>query len=862
MARVRHLLVALLLFLVGARAFAAEPAFTPPVLKQRIQAVYPPEAAAAGREGSVVMDLYVDAEGRVTDAKVIASAGEDLDRAAALAVKQFRFEPGKVDGQPVPVKVTYRYAFKLEHKPPPAAGAPVAEPPVRLYGLVAERGTRARLSGVAVIVLDDKDTQLGRAETEADGSFRVRLPADLAGEVRVVLAAPDHKTVRLKEKLRAHEALTVKYVLPRSSYAQYESTVRTQPVREEVARVSLDGDEIRRIPGTKGDALQAVLNLPSVARSPFDLGQLVIRGSQPGESGAFLSGMSIPQPFHFALGTSTFNSYLLERFDLIPSNFSVRYGRLVGGLVDIVPREGKHDRIHGDLKIDLFDAHAIVEGPIGKGSFALSFRRSYADAILGAVLPSNSFTVAPRYYDYQALLDYPLAGGKLKLIVFGSDDELAFVQKTPPDSDPSLAGAFNTRFYFHTLIASYTKKWQKLELETSLQFGGQHSDAALGGAARFDLSLIETDVRAELRYKATPTTKITAGLDLQTDYYWVDVLAPSPTTEEKVQPPISLDTKKHLNNQGFEPYPAVYAQVDWKPKEWFQVTPGVRVDWFAHKNKTYVQPRVSARLRVAHETWLKAGAGLYYEPPQAPYDDAVLGNPAVRPEQAVHVTVGVETRPIRRWRPLLLDVNLFYKDLRYLAVGSEQYVLRDGKVVPEVYTDEGYGRVYGGDVLLKHDSQRWVYGWIAYTLLKSERQDHPGEPFRPFQYDQTNILTLVVGTHLPKDIDVGIRLRWVTGNPDTSQLANGLTVYDSDRDTHYPGFNAPFSSRLPDFFQLDVRIDKRFVFKSWIFAVYLECTNITNRANVEGYLYSYDFTRRAPVTGLPILPSLGLRASF
>ena len=37
---------------------------------------------------------------------------------------------------------------------------------------------------------------------------------------------------------------------------------------------------------------------------------------------------------------------------------------------------------------------------------------------------------------------------------------------------------------------------------------------------------------------------------------------------------------------------------------------------------------------------------------------------------------------------------------------------------------------------------------------------------------------------------------------------------------------------------------------------------LTGTVTVEGYAYSYDFTHRAAVTGLPILPSLGLRASF
>jgi outer membrane receptor protein involved in Fe transport len=735
------------------------------------------------------------------------------------------------------------------------------ENPVRLRGQVTERGTRTPLPDVLIAVLDAEHHDLGSAASGLGGSFEVRLPPGFAGPITVVLAVPGHKKLTVQETLIAREVLTVRYALQKNSYA-YESTVRGAPAREEVSRVSLAGDEIRRIPGTRGDALAAALNLPSVARSPFDLGQLVLRGSAPGESGAFLLGMGIPQPFHFALTVSTFNSYLLERFDLIPSNFSVRYGRLVGGLVDIVPREGKKDRFHGDIKIDLYDAHVIVEGPVGKGSFALSARRSYIDAVLAAALPSQSFTVAPRYYDYQAMLDYPVGGGKLKLIVYGSDDALDFVTKTPPDSDPSLRGQFATRLWFHDLFASYAKKWRDIEWETTFLFGAEHSDAALGQAARFNLDLLEIDLRSELRWRMTKKLRWTFGLDLQTDQFWVSVDAPPPTTEEQVLPPLAVLQHKQFSNSGFEPYPAVYAQAEWKPDKRVLVIPGVRVDWFSGYARTYVQPRVMARFEVSPETWLKAGAGLFHQPPQAPFNDPVLGNPAVRPEQAVHVTVGVDTRPIPRWRALLIELNLFYKDLRYIAVGSDLFTRRDGKTVPEVYTDEGIGRVYGGDLLIKHDSPKYVYGWIAYTLLKSERQDHPGEPWRPFQYDQTNILTMVLGTHLPYDFDLGVRFRWVTGNPDTSQLAGGMAVFDADRDTYYPGQHTPFSTRLPDFVQLDLRVDKRFVFKSWIFALYLDISNVTNRGNVEGYAYSYDFSRRAPVTGLPILPSLGLRASF
>jgi len=857
---VRALVIVAVVVCSGLALADEAPVFVAPKLTEKATPVYPPEALEAGLEASVMLELILDGEGRVTSAKVLAPAGHGFDEAAMEAALRLRFSPGTADGKPVSVKVTYRMTFKLAEKPKPVLTLP---PPIRLRGEVAERGTRTPLDGVAIMVTDENGKLLGRADSEG-GKFRVALPKELIGKVVVVLAAPDHRTQKFTETLKAKDVLTVRYAISKSTYAQYESTVRSQPTREEIARVSLDGDEIRRIPGTRGDALAAALNLPSVARSPFDLGQLVIRGSQPGESGAFVLGMPIPQVFHFGLGTSTFNSFLLERFDLIPSNFSVRFGRLVGGLIDIVPRAPKTDRWHGDLKLDLYDAHAIAEGPVGKGGLALSFRRSYADAILGLVLPAGSISVAPRYYDYQGILDYPVGGGRFRLVLFGSDDALVLINKDPPDGDPSLRGQFGTHLLFHTLIGSYVKKTSRLEVDVSAQVGYQHQDANIGLAANFDLDVIVADVRAELKYKLTKTLKLVAGLDLQMDYFWVAVDAPAPNTEEKPQGPLSLTTKKKLADRGFEASPAVYAELDWKPHDRVDLTPGVRVDWFQGRDRAYAQPRLMARFLVAPstKTYLKLGAGLFVQPPQAPYDNPVLGNPHVRPTQAVHFTVGVDTNPIKTWQALHLSVNLFYKDIRYVVVGSDGFVQRDGKVVPEIYSDQGVGRVYGGDFLLKHDSQKYVYGWIAYTLTRSERQDAPNAAWRPFQYDQTHIFTVVAGYHLPWDVDVGVRFRWVTGNPDTSLLANGLTIYNSDRDTYYPQPAAAFSSRLPDFIQLDLRIDKRFVFKSWIFAVYIDLSNVTNRGNVEAFSYSYDYTRRSTITGLPILPSLGLRASF
>ena len=64
------------------------------------------------------------------------------------------------------------------------------------------------------------------------------------------------------------------------------------------------------------------------------------------------------------------------------------------------------------------------------------------------------------------------------------------------------------------------------------------------------------------------------------------------------------------------------------------------------------------------------------------------------------------------------------------------------------------------------------------------------------------------------------------------------------------------------FHQLDIRVDKRWKFKSWQLSAYLDVQNVYNHANSEGIRYNYNYTNRLYISGLPILPSLGLRADF
>lgn len=86
------------------------------LLELQRQMQYPAVAKAAGIEGRVIVQFVIDENGRVTNPEIVRGVGHGLDEEALRIVQQARFTPGKVDNQPVPVKMSLPLTFKLTDK--------------------------------------------------------------------------------------------------------------------------------------------------------------------------------------------------------------------------------------------------------------------------------------------------------------------------------------------------------------------------------------------------------------------------------------------------------------------------------------------------------------------------------------------------------------------------------------------------------------------------------------------------------------------------------------------------------------------------------------------------------------------------
>ena len=88
-------------------------AFRRPSVLLKVEPEYSEEARKAKWQGTVVLSLVVDDQGRPQNLKIVRALGLGLDQKAIEAVEKWKFKPGMKDGKPVPVMATIEVNFRL-----------------------------------------------------------------------------------------------------------------------------------------------------------------------------------------------------------------------------------------------------------------------------------------------------------------------------------------------------------------------------------------------------------------------------------------------------------------------------------------------------------------------------------------------------------------------------------------------------------------------------------------------------------------------------------------------------------------------------------------------------------------------------
>jgi len=829
-------MVASMTWLLIMAALAAEP--TLPQVERSVPVSWPVEAVAEGEVQRVVLEVLVDREGRVEDVAVIEAATDALGQAALDAMYGFRFTPA-TDATGTPTSAAIRYALVLE---------PEAAPAVSVEGIVREAGVRTPIGDGTVEAARGDDVR--RTTTDAQGAFAF---AGLdPGQWTISFAAPgfdlEKVEVEVVEGKVAQVKLTPVQSKPWEAEADEELVVVGRRERPEITERVLSYEEIRYLPGTGGDIVKVVQNLPGVARPPFSIGQLLIRGTAPEDSAYYLDGALVPSVFHFSGFSTVLANDLVREVSLMPGNYGVRYGRTLGGVVELQTREVMPERSNGYLSVDLFQTAGFIEQKVSsRTAITFAARRSYVDAILTPVLNSvsESTVQAPRYADGQLRVFHETNGGHLEVLALFSDDRFRILGEDADQREQTQIGLTNTFGKLRVWsVEALGNDWTN---EASLIGGPENQSFAIAP----DGEAFERPTRFAAREEVSRTVSPEApglrlGLDVQGgDFrYLYDVPAFGAREEQQA---------------GFL-LPAVYGEGTIRTGP-LQTAVGLRGDgalYGADYQASSIDPRVAFQVGPESPTVLKASYGQFS---QMPTIRQALERPALEPQRSLQASVGWE----QRWSPVLdTELTGFSNQLQDLVVGREDAFRfftgppPGGPVDTDPYANDGVGRIYGGELLVKASSDRTV-AWLSTTLARSLRTKRPGEQEVLFTYDQPVVVTALASHQLPKRWRVGARVRTSSGNPYTPVVNRTFSL---DRREFQPVYGDPDSERLPPFVQVDVRVDKDWVYDNWTLTAYIDVQNTTNAQNVETMSWTYDFAEEDPITGLPVVPSFGLRGEW
>lgn len=187
----------------------------PPARTKFVPPEYPPEALATGARGIVILEIVIDTEGRVESVEVIRSVAP-FDEAAVTAARQWEYEVTRVDGRPVPVRLTVPITFAL-----------------RLPELTRDPGIPKLRRGAAPAAPSGLGAGEAAARVTLAENGRVLEAVIVSGETawaEVLLAAL--RSWQFEEVDEAGQSFLIE--------------ARFEPTQEEVARVRLRATDFRR----------------------------------------------------------------------------------------------------------------------------------------------------------------------------------------------------------------------------------------------------------------------------------------------------------------------------------------------------------------------------------------------------------------------------------------------------------------------------------------------------------------------------------------------------------------------------------------------------------------------------------------
>jgi hypothetical protein len=632
---------------------------------------------------------------------------------------------------------------------------------------------------------------------------------------------------------------------------------------ELVSTKKFNYEEIRRSPGAFEDVVRALSVLPGVAQADAGRNDLIIRGGAPYENLFLVDGIKIPNINHFGNQGATGGPISYINLDFVKSitfstgGFPVNYGDKLSSVLSIQLKNGRSDRIGGKATISSSQFGLNLEGPLSQNSdFIFSVRRSYLDFIFKAA----GFAFVPEYYDMISKVNIKLnSGNNLSFFLLGALDKVNFFNDTPEKRfDNSRTIGSDQKQY--TLAGKYQKIFNRGFLDISLSRNYVNYNSAqkdtLQNPVYTNLSTeIENSLKSDLTFKISSENEMNIGAELSLIEFNSEVYFPSNRTSFGD----SLTTINYRTRDNYLKWGA-YLNYNSSLTKKILVNLGIRGDYFNGINtKYYFSPRLSLSYKLSPVSSINMSAGIYYQSPSYLW----LNNSKNSNLKNIKVNQYILGYENRLKEDLLFKVEGFIKDYSNYPVST----LRPYLILANTgagFADDNYsslgldplqstgkGLTKGIEFSLqKKLSDIPYYGILSLTISRSDFTPLDGIQ-RAGVYDQNVILNISGGYKFSSEWEGSFKFRFASGSPYTPfDDVGGQSVLDYN------------SKRLIPSHSLNLRVDKRWNFSSWVLITYLDIQNIYNRKNTGSVRWDPRVMKVDESSSIGILPSIGISAEL
>jgi CarboxypepD_reg-like domain/TonB dependent receptor len=739
-----------------------------------------------------------------------------------------------------------------------------------LKGTILDRHLRTPLVGANVVVVGSQPL-LG-ATSDTEGGFRIdNVPL---GRVRLLVSFIGYRDVNLSNiAINAGKQTDLTIEMDEQTTETQTVVVTANPQNRralnELAAVSTRSfsvEETGRFAASINDPSRMATSFAGVVQ-PSDGNALTIRGNAPNGLLWRLEGVDVPNPNHFASagssggGIAILSAQLLTHSDFSTGAFAAEYGNALSGVFDLKLRKGNRDKHEMTIGASFIGLEAAAEGPLSigkqKGAYLVNYRYSTL-TVLQKLLSKTALPVgdAPtNFQDVSFNIFLPTAKmGNFSLFGFGGiskQEDLpvrdTVLWKTQPSQRDGQLNASNTGMVgvTHNLILG-----KKTALKTVIALSGYEIFDKDTRLHSLDSQWIIRDNRfADTKFTASSVLNHTFSpqLRLRTGAYatrWqYDLLQREADSRRVLQNRLSENNWTTLGN--------AFAQIKLSPN-WAKfgknteggasANIGVHVLHLFLNGRTSVEPRMSLTMQITDNQSISAAYGRHgqVQPLGTYFSTQTVNNVKSQPNlnldftKADHFVLSYDVNFKQHWH---VKPEIYYQILRGVPVTAGRAtwfstINQFDGFVSEALANNGKGENYGFELTVERFFNADWYALSTLSLYQS-RYQASDNAWRPTRWNSERAATLLLGkewqlgTTKKRAFAADAKTVWVGGLrslpiDSVKSKAQKTTVYNT---------NDGYSSQLPDYIRLDLRVSLKRQYRRMTSTVNFDIQNATNRAN-------------------------------